>query len=122
MSTIHITKGEFLERVADYESNPNEWSYLGDKPAIVDFYASWCSHCRAISPLLDQLSEEFKDRIYIYKVDVDKEQELSDKFGVKSVPTLYFVPMVGKPYPFQGSMPKDLLLEKINDLLLSVGK
>ena len=65
----HLTKAEFLTRVADYEKNPKEWKYLGDKPAIIDFYASWCGPCRSIAPILEELAEEYQDRIYIYKVD-----------------------------------------------------
>ena len=77
MKTIHLTKAEFLDKVVNYEANPNEWKYLGDKPAIVDFYASWCGPCKMVAPILDELAQEYDGKIYVYKIDTEKEQELA---------------------------------------------
>ena len=74
MKTIHLTKAEFLDKVVNYEANPNEWKYLGDKPAIVDFYASWCGPCKMVAPILDELAQEYDGKIYVYKIDTEKEQ------------------------------------------------
>ncbi len=114
----HLTKAEFLTRVADYEKNPKEWKYLGDKPAIIDFYASWCGPCRSIAPILEELAEEYQDRIYIYKVDTEKERELAAVFGIRSIPSLLFVPMNGTPQMAQGAMPKTAFVELIDKILL----
>ena len=83
MKATQLTKAEFLKKVADFENNPTEWKYLGDKPAIIDFYATWCGPCKAVSPIMEELAEEYKDSIYIYKVDTEQEKELSDFFGIK---------------------------------------
>ena len=118
MKTIHLTKAEFLKKVANYETNPNEWKYLGDKPAIVDFYASWCGPCKTIAPILEELAAEYGDKIYIYKVDTEEEEELAAAFGIRSIPSLLFIPMNGKPQMAQGAMPKSAFKDAINEILL----
>lgn len=118
MGTTHLTKKDFLDKVADFETNPSEWKYLGDKPAVIDFYATWCGPCKALAPTLEELSEQYKDKVYIYKVDIDKEQELAAAFGVRSVPTLIFVPMEGTPQMATGALPRTTLEEVITDTLL----
>ncbi len=118
MTTIHLTKEEFLKKVANYEANPTEWKYLGDKPAIIDFYASWCGPCKTIAPILEELAAEYGDHIYIYKIDTEEEQELAAAFGIRSIPSLLFVPMEGKPQMAQGAMPKASFKEAIDSVLL----
>lgn len=122
MKTIHLTKADFLTKVADYQSNPNGWKYLGDKPAIVDFYASWCGPCRSIAPVLEELADEYGDQIYVYKIDTEKEQELAAAFGIRTIPTLLFVPMEGNPTMVNGAMPKSEFVKAINDILLKKSK
>lgn len=119
MKTIHLTKAEFLSKVANYETNPSEWKYLGDKPALIDFYASWCGPCKMIAPILDELAAEYGDSIYIYKIDTEKEEELAAAFGIRSIPTLLFVPMEGSPQMAQGALPKHALKEAIDKVLLN---
>lgn len=119
MKTINLTKVEFLNKIANYETSPTEWKYLGDKPAIIDFYASWCGPCKAIAPVLDELAAEYADSIYIYKIDTEKEQELAAAFGIRSIPTLLFVPMEGNPQVVQGALPKASLKEAIDTILLN---
>lgn len=118
MGTIHLTKDDFLKKVMDYETNPTEWKYLGDKPAIIDFYADWCGPCKMIAPILEELAEEYADDIYIYKVDTEKEQELSVAFGIRSIPSLLFIPMDEAPQMAQGALPKHALKEAIESVLL----
>ena len=119
MQTIHLTKSEFLAKVADYETSPNEWKYLGDRPAVIDFYASWCGPCKMIAPILEELAAEYGDSIYIYKINTEEEQELAAAFGIQSIPTLLFVPMEGAPQMAQGAMPKNALKEVIDKVLLN---
>lgn len=119
MQTIHLTKSEFLAKVADYETLPNEWKYLGDRPAVIDFYASWCGPCKMIAPILEELAAEYGDSIYVYKINTEEEQELAAAFGIQSIPTLLFVPMEGAPQMAQGAMPKNALKEAIDKVLLN---
>lgn len=116
--TIHLTKAEFLKKIINYEENPSEWKYLGDKPAIVDFYASWCGPCKIVAPILEELAAEYKDDIYIYKIDTDKEEELSAAFGISSIPTMLFIPMGGNPQVVQGALPREELKKIIENTLL----
>ncbi|MBM6960879.1 thioredoxin [Bacteroides caecigallinarum] len=115
---IHIGKTEFVEKIYDYEKNPDKWIYNGKKPAIVDFYADWCGPCRMLSPTLESLAQKYKDKIIIYKVNTDKERELAAAFGITSLPTLLFIPMDKMPQVAQGALPKEDLEKAINDFLL----
>lgn len=117
MATIHLTKGGFLRRVADIENNPNEFKFLGDKPALIDFYASWCNPCQMLAPVLEELSEEYAGKVDIYKVNIDDERELADIFGIRSIPTLLFIPMEGSPKRTMGAMPKSQLKELLDAML-----
>lgn len=118
MGTIHLTKEAFLQKVVNYEANPQEWKYLGDKPCLIDFYADWCGPCKAVAPILEELAKEYDGQIYIYKINTDEEQELAGAFGIRSIPSLLFVPMEGKPQMSMGAMPKNELTGAINSILL----
>lgn len=116
--TIQLTRGDFLEKVANFEKNSDEWVYLGDKPAIIDFYADWCGPCKMIAPILEELAKEYEGQVYIYKVDTEVEQQLAVEFGIRSIPSLLFVPMEGVPQMAQGALPKDALKQAIDEVLL----
>lgn len=118
VKTIHLNKIDFLKKVANYEANPNEWKYLGDKPALIDFYADWCGPCKAVAPVLEELAKEYDGEIYIYKIDTEAELELSALFGIRSIPSLLFIPMNGTPQMAQGALPKNALKEAIDKVLL----
>jgi thioredoxin len=118
MSTINLNKEDFLTKVANYETESNEWNYLGDKPCIIDFYASWCGPCKTIAPILEELSNEYKEDIYIYKVDTEKEQEVASVFGIRSIPSVLFCPMKGNPQMSVGALPKAGFKEAIEKVLL----
>lgn len=118
MKTKELTKADFLSKVYNYEKNPNAWKYEGDKPAIVDFYASWCGPCKMLAPTLEALAEEYDGKVVIYKVNTENEQELASVFGIRSIPTMLFIPVSGQPQMAQGAMAKADLKQIIEDVLL----
>lgn len=115
--TEHLTKQDFLDKVFNYEES-KEWNYKGDEPALIDFYADWCGPCKMVAPILEELSEEYKGKVKIYKIDTEQEQELAAIFGIRSIPSLLFIPKEGKPQMAQGALPKDALQDAINNILL----
>ena len=118
MKTIELTKADFLKKIVDYEKNPEEWIYLGDKPAIIDFYASWCGPCKMVAPVLEELAAEYDGQIYVYKVNTEQEQELAALFNIRSIPSFLFIPMNDKPQMAMGAMPKSSFKEAIDGVLL----
>lgn len=118
MATIHLTNEQFINRVADYRSNPGGFEFLGDKPALVDFYAEWCGPCKMLSPILEEVSDEYAGRVDIYKINVDEEEELASLFGIRSIPTLIFIEKNGTMHRSQGAMGKPQLKEAIENVLL----
>jgi thioredoxin 1 len=113
-----LTKKDFLEKITNYEANPDKWVYNGKKPAIVDFFATWCGPCKGLAPVLAEVAEEYKGQIDVYKVDIDKESELASAFGIRSVPTLIFIPMEGQPQMSLGALPKSELKKAVEEILL----
>ena len=114
--TEHLTKQAFLDKVFNFETN-KEWKFQGDKPALIDFYADWCGPCKIVAPVLEELSEEYKDQINIYKINTESEQELAAAFGIQSIPSLLFIPMNDKPQMSMGALPKQQLEQAIKDVL-----
>jgi thioredoxin len=121
-TVIHIDKSQFLKEVYNYELNSNVVIYRGKKPCIVDFYADWCGPCRKLSPILEELAEEYKGKIIVYKVNSDKERQLAGDLGIQALPTLMFFPMKGKPSATTGYMPKEELKKIIDSQLLKSAK
>ena len=111
-----LTKETFKTKVFNFEKN-KDWKFEGKVPAIIDFYADWCGPCKAVAPVLEELSKEYDGRLNIYKVDTGKEQELASVFGIRSIPSLLFVPKEGKPQMAAGALPKESLVKAFDDVL-----
>lgn len=114
----HLTAQAFKLKVMDYDRNPQQWVFEGDKPAIVDFYADWCRPCRMIAPYLEELAAEYSGKINVYKVNTDEQRELANVFGITSLPTVWFIPMQGKPSLQKGALSKESYKKIIDEFLL----
>lgn len=115
---IELNKQQFLEKVWDYEKHPEGWKYNGTRPCVIDFNATWCGPCRKMEPILENMAIKYHDQIIVYKVDVDKEQELAALFGVKSIPAFLFVPLEGEPQGTMGAYPSEEFEKLIRSVLL----
>jgi len=114
---IHLTTEAFKQKVFNFDVN-KEWKYEGDKPAIIDFYATWCGPCKQMSPILDGFSNKYNGKIVVYKIDVDQEKQLAQSFGIQSIPTFILIPMNGQPQIMQGAVPQESFEKAINEVLL----
>lgn len=115
---IRMDKQMFLDNVFDYTTGSTDWKYKGEKPAVIDFYATWCGPCRMVAPLLKSLAKEYKDQIVVYKVDTDKQKELSAAMGIQSLPTIIFIPLTGQPQIIVGTANKATFRRAIEEVLL----
>ena len=114
---IHLTKAEFLAKVYNFEKNPEEWKYEGDKPAIVDLYADWCGPCKMVAPIIEELAAEFEGQVIIGKCDVDENSDLPAEYGIRNIPTVLFFKngeIVDKQV---GAVGKPVFVEKVKKLL-----
>jgi len=111
MPTVQLTNQMFLDEIFDYTTE-KDWKFKGNKPAIIDFYADWCGPCKMVSPILEELSNEYENLV-IYKVDTEVEQELSAVFQILSIPSMLFIPLDKQPMMQAGALPKSTLKEII---------
>jgi len=114
MAAEHLTKESFLKKVFDYENN-QEWNFKGEKPAIIDFYADWCGPCKMVAPIIEELSEKYEGLVDIYKIDTEAEQELASVFGIRSIPSILFIPVDGQPQMAAGALPKAQFIKLIEE-------
>lgn len=116
MALEHLTKETFIEKVFDYENN-KDWKFNGTAPAIIDFYADWCQPCKMVAPILEELQKEFGEKLTIFKVNTEEQQELASVFGIRSIPSILFIPLEGEPQMAAGALPKDTFKQVIGDVL-----
>ena len=116
MKLEHLTNETFKEKIFNYEVN-KDWKFEGDTPAIIDFYADWCGPCKVVGPILEELKDEYGDKLDIYKVNTEEQQELSSVFGVQSIPSLLFIPKEGQPQMAMGALPKETFKQAISEVL-----
>ena len=109
----------FNKLIWDYKANPKEFTFSGDIPVIIDFYADWCRPCKMVSPIMEDLAKEYKGKVVFYRINIDDERELAQMFNIQSIPSLLYVPANGKPQMSMGLSSKEDYIQKINSLLLT---
>ena len=116
MTVTELTQEDFVKKVYDFETNPNAWKFEGDKPAVIDFYATWCGPCKMVGPVLEELDAE-NDQLTVVKVNVDNELDLASKYGVQSIPNMIFFKEGKAVTQIIGFANKDAILDKINPFM-----
>jgi thioredoxin len=112
----YMTTSDFQTKVFDYKSDPTVWKYRGTRPCVIDFYTTWCGPCKALAPVIESLAQEYDGIVDFYKIDTEKEPELAALFGIRSIPTLLFVPTDGLPQIAQGALPREILIKAMTDI------
>ena len=118
MPTKQMTTQDFKDLVFDF-SGTEDWKHKGTLPVIIDFYADWCGPCKMVAPMLEELAKEYEGRLEVFKVDTEKELELSSVFGIRSIPTFLFIPVEGDPVMESGALPRHMFKQIIEEQLLS---
>ena len=113
----YLTTSDFRKKIMDYEAHPYEWVFAGSRPAVIDFYTTWCGPCKMMAPVVESLAEKYAGKIDFYKVDIDQEPELASVFGIRSIPTFLFIPKEGNPTMQMGAMQKEDFEEIIGKVM-----
>ena len=112
----NLTSETFKEKVFDYQ-NEKKWKYKGTIPGIIDFYADWCGPCKMVAPIIEELSKDYEDRLNVWKVDTDAQTEIAREFGIQSIPSILFIPLIGEPKMHTGALPKATFQKLIKEEL-----
>ena len=88
-----------------------------DKPVIVDFWAVWCGPCRVIGPIVQEIGEEYSDQVLVGKLDVDHNPAIARRYGIRNIPTLLFFKNGEVVDKQVGSVPKQVLVNKLEQYL-----
>lgn len=113
----YLSTAEFRNKIMDYVEHPDEWVYKGTRPAVIDFYTTWCGPCKMMAPIVEEMAKTYVGKVDFYKVDIDKEQELAQTFGIQSIPTFLFIPVKGKTSAQMGAMQKADFEEMVKTVL-----
>lgn len=114
--TEHLTKETFLNKVFNYEKN-QDWKFEGERPCVIDFYADWCGPCKMVAPVLEELAKDYEGKLDVYKVNTEEELELAAAFGIRSIPSILFVPATGQPQMAMGALPKETFIKAFKEVL-----
>jgi thioredoxin 1 len=99
------------------DANYTEIAMNSDKPVMIDFWAEWCGPCRMVTPIVEEMSLDYEGKAIIGKVNVDDNQEISAKFGIRNIPTIIFLKGGQVVDKSVGAVPKNVLTDKLEALL-----
>lgn len=106
----------FTQKVGTFDKNSDEIEITSKKPVVIDFYATWCGPCKKMAPSIDMIAAQMTD-IAVYKVDVDKNPALAQKFNIRSLPTIVYIPLEGAMSITTGYMDHQALVSSINKFI-----
>lgn len=115
-NVIALTSSTFVEKVCDID-NPKGFGYKGNTPCLVNFYAGWCGPCMQMKPIVKELAKEYKGKLIVYSIDVDRSPDVCEAFGIESIPTFIFFSRTKQPSKLVGSMEKAELKAVIDDFI-----
>ena len=115
-AVTQLSAADFRLKIMDYETHQTEWVFEGKHPAVIDFYTTWCGPCKMMAPIVEEMAKAYAGKVDFYKVDIDKEQELAQTFGIQSIPTFLFIPVKGKPTIQMGAMPKETFEKMVKEI------
>lgn len=114
---VQMDRAMYIEKIHDFVASPDTFKFNGDRPAVVDFYADWCRPCKHLAPIMEELSDEYKDKVDFYKINVDQERELAMIHGISSIPVVFIFTGKGKPTSSLGALNKEDYESLINEAI-----
>jgi len=117
-SVVYLSQDDFVRQIFDFR-NEKEWKYKGKVPCVIDFYTDWCKPCKMLAPVMEELAAQYKGKIQFFKVNAEREMDLSTAFGVQAYPTIFLVPQNGSPAKLEGALPKRELENAIQQVILT---
>lgn len=114
---VQMDRAMYIEKIHDFVATPDTFIFRGTRPAVVDFYADWCRPCKHLAPIMGELSDDYKDKVDFYKINVDQERELAMIHNVSSIPVVFIFTGKGKPSYTLGAMNKEDYESLINEAL-----